>query len=157
MFWALRYQSNLELQKQLDANNFGEGEQMTIKIPMTLPYQITSAAFERITGEFEHQGEFYQLVKQKLENDTLHIVCVKDHREQQIVTSMVDFTKQSHDLPTSAALKVLGSFLKEYNGINDLKMISFDGWNTIIPFSNPSFKTLSPIFPVIAPPPKSVC
>jgi len=124
---------------------------------MTLPYQITSAAFERITGEFEHQGEFYQLVKQKLENDTLHIVCVKDHKEQQIVTSMVDFTKQSHDLPTSAALKVLGSFLKEYNGINDLKMISFDGWNTVIPFSNPSFKTLSPIFPVIAPPPKSVC
>ena len=109
MFWALRYQADQELQKQLDANNYSDGESVVIKIPMTLPYQTTSAAFERINGEFEHQGEFYQLVKQKLENDTLHIVCIKDHRGKQIVTSMVDFTKQSHDLPTSATLKVLGS------------------------------------------------
>ena len=157
MFWALRYQANVELQKQLDTNDYADGESVVIKIPMTLPYQTTSAAFERVNGEFEHQGEFYQLVKQKLENDTLHIVCIKDYRGKQIVTSMVDFTKQSNDIPTSAALKVLGNFLKEYSGTNDLKMISTDGWNTTIPFSNPSFETISPIFPVIAPPPKSVC
>ncbi|HEV8511902.1 MAG TPA: hypothetical protein VGQ59_01415 [Cyclobacteriaceae bacterium] len=147
----------MELQKQLDANDIADGESVVIKIPMTLPYQTTSAAFERVTGEFEHQGEYYQLVKQKLENDTLSIVCIKDHREKQIVTSMVDFTKQSNDLPTSTALKVLGSFLKEYNGTTNLKMISIDGWNTTIAFSNPSFETITPIFPVIAPPPKSVC
>ena len=157
MFWALRYQANVELQKQLDTNDYADGESVVIKIPMTLPYQTTSAAFERVNGEFEHQGEFYQLVKQKLENDTLHIVCIKDYRGKQIVTSMVDFTKQSNDMPTSAALKVLGNFLKEYSGTNDLKMISYAGWNITIPFNNPSFETISPIFPVIAPPPKSVC
>ena len=36
--------------------------------------------YERVNGEFEHNGEFFKLVKQKLENDTLNIVCIKDHR-----------------------------------------------------------------------------
>ena len=157
VFWALRYQANMELQKQLDANDYVDGESVVIKIPITLPYQTNGADFERVNGEFEHQGEFYKLVKQKLENDTLHIVCIKDHKEKQIVTTMVNFSKQSNDLPTSAALKVLGGFLKEYKGINSLEIISNDGWSTPIPFGNPSFATISPIFPVIAPPPKSFC
>src|SRR4051812_47548891 len=109
MFWALRYHANEELQKHLDTNDYAAGESVVIKIPMTLPYQATSAAFERVNGEFEHKGEFYQLVKQKLENDTLSIVCIKDYKEKQIVTTMTDFTKQSNDIPTSAAVKVLGS------------------------------------------------
>jgi hypothetical protein len=155
MFWALQYQADLELHQHLDANDYSVSESVVIKIPITLPYQINGTGFERVDGKFEYQGEFYKLVKQKLENDTLSIVCIKDHREKQIVTTMVDFTKQSNDLPTSAALKVLGSFLKEYNGTNDLKMISGDGWSTMICFNNPSFATRSPIFPVIAPPPKS--
>jgi hypothetical protein len=157
MFWALQYQADIELQKHLDANDYADNESVVIRIPITLPYQINGTEFERVDGKFEHQGEFYKLVKQKLENDTLSIVCIKDHREKQIVATMVDFTKQSNDLPTSAALKVLGSFLKEYNGTNDLKIEGNAGWNTRICFSNPSFAMLSPIIPVIAPPPKSRC
>jgi hypothetical protein len=155
MFWALQYQADIELQQHLDANDYADNESVIIRIPITLPYQINGTEFERVDGKFEHQGEFYKLVKQKLENDTLSIVCIKDHREKQIVTTMVDFTKQSNDLPTSAALKVLGSFLKEYNATNDLKMIGCHGWYAIIHFSNPSFATISPLFRVIAPPPKS--
>lgn len=157
MFWALRYQSNVELQKHLDADDYGDGEAVVLRIPITLPYQINKEEFERVNGEFEYQGEYYKLVKQKLENDTLSVVCIKNNREKQIVSTMADFTKQSNELPTSAALKMLGSFLKEYRRSNDLQMISCDGWHVTIPFSNPSFSTLSPVFPVVAPPPKSFC
>jgi hypothetical protein len=45
-------------------------ETILLKIPVAVPYQIDSEGYERVDGEFEHQGEFYRLVKQKYQNDT---------------------------------------------------------------------------------------
>ena len=157
MFLALRYQADMELQKHLDANDYSDSESMVIKIPITLPYQNNWTGFERVNGEFEYHGEFYQLVKQKLENDTLSIVCIRDHKEKQIVNTMVDFTRQSNDLPTSTAAKVLGNFLKEYNSTKGFEIICCEGWNATICFNNPIFATLSPNAPVHSPPPKPFC
>lgn len=158
MFWALRYQADVELQQHLDANDYPESEAFLIEIPVTLPYQMNWTGFERLTGEFEHNGEFYQLVKQKLENDTLKIVCIKNHKEKELVTSMVDFTKVSNDVPVSAtSIKVIGNFLKEYNSTSDINMICSEGWNSTIFFGNPSFKVLTFIVPAQSPPPKCFC
>ncbi len=158
LFLALRYQANAELQVHLDANDYPASDALTIKMPITLPYQINGAGFERLTGEFEYQGEFYKLVKQKLENDTLIVVCIKDHKEKQLVGTMADFTKMSNDLPAnSTTLKLIGNFLKEYNSIDTLEMICCKGWNENIFFRDPSFAMLSPNIPVHSPPPKSIC
>jgi hypothetical protein len=155
MFWALRYQADTELQQQLDANDYPESEAFLIEIPITLPYQMNSNDFERLTGEFEHNGEFYQLIKQKLENDTLKIVCIKNHKEKHLVASMADFTKVSNDLPAStSSLKVLGNFLKEYHSTGDIKMISVNGWSTTLSFASPSFSVLSLVVPIESPPPQ---
>jgi hypothetical protein len=112
--------------------------------------------FERLTGEFEHNGEFYQLIKQKLENDTLKIVCIKNHKEKQLVASMADFTKVSNDLPANtSSLKVLGNFLKEYNATGDIKIICGNGWSATQSFANPHFSVLSLVVPIESPPPQS--
>ncbi len=156
MFWALRYQADTELQQQLDDNEYPESEAFQIKIPITLPYQMNWNDFERLTGEFEHNGEFYQLIKQKLENDTLKIVCIKNHKEKQLVTSMTDFTKVSNDLPANtSSLKVLGNFLKEYSPTGDVKIICGHGWSSPLLFANPSYSILSFVVPIESPPPQS--
>ena len=158
MFWALQYHANKEMVQQLDEGDYSDGETVVIKVPMTLPYQINWTGFERVNGEFEHHGEFYQLVKEKLENDTLSIVCIRDHKEKQIVSTLVDFTKQSNDLPaTTSNLKALGNFLKEYNATSGLEITECEGWNATICFNNPSFATHSPVVPVHSPPPKACC
>jgi len=157
MFWALRYQADAELQQQLDDNDYPESEAFIIKIPVTLPYQMNWTDFERLTGEFEHNGEFYQLIKQKLENDTLKIVCIKNHKEKELVTSMTDFTKVSNDVPASTtSLKVLGNFLKEYSSTGDIKIISLNGWSATMSFGSPSFSLLSLVVPIESPPPQSL-
>src|SRR5205814_9836505 len=108
-------------------------------------------------GGFDHSGEFYRLVKQRLENGTLSIVYIKDNKEKALVVAMTDSTKLSNDLPaTSATLKIMGSLLKEYNSASDLTLIGFDGWSVNIFFSQPSFLTLSPGSPVHNPPPELV-
>jgi len=155
MFWALRYQADTELQKHLDANDYPESEAFLINIPVTLPYQMNWNDFERLSGEFEHNGEFYQLIKQKLENDTLKIVCIKNHKEKQLVASMADFTKVSNDLPANASsLKVLGNFLKEYNSTGDIKIMHSNGWSTTLSFACPSYSIRSLVVPIESPPPQ---
>lgn len=158
VFWLLRVQANRELQKQLDANNYHESEAITLMIPVTLPYQTNSTSYERVKGEFEFKGEYYKLVKQKLENDTLKIVCIKDYKEKQLVTSMIDFTKINNDLPaTSTTIKVLGSFLKEFNAAQNLRITNQERWSKKILFSDPVYLLSSPILSIASPPPKSFC
>src|SRR5260221_2362496 len=129
MFWGLRYQANKELQQRLDEFDYTESQAVTIKIPLTLPYQLNREGFERLAGEFEYHGEFYKLVKEKLENDTLSIVCIKDHKEKQLVSTMIDFAKLSSDLPaTSSMMKLLGNFLKEYDTAQGSLTIRSNSW-----------------------------
>ena len=75
---GLRYQNNVEMLEKLDLEDYNEAEMITVKIPISVPYASDSEEFERVDGLFEHKGEFYRLVKQRLFLDTLYVVCVKD-------------------------------------------------------------------------------
>ena len=158
MFWVLRYQANRDLQQHLDAFDYPEDQAVTIKIPLTLPYQLNREGFERLAGEFEYHGEFYKLVKQKLENDTLSIVCIKDHKEKQLVSTMIDFVKLSSDLPaTSNMMKLLGNFLKEYDTAQGSLTIRSNSWQVDVCHCDLSFIILPAHVLVNVPPPKSFC
>ena len=140
MYWGLRYQAGVELRKQLDADAYADHQTMTITLPMSLPYPVESN-FERVDGEFEYKGEFYKLVKQQLRNDTLYVVCVKDHREKQLVGEMVHFTKLANDLPVSSqSLKLFGRLLKDYTSGYDFELMNYQtGWMIRLSFEEKSF------------------
>src|SRR5688572_27863710 len=88
IFWLARERSNAAITYRIDSGQYTSAETITIKFPLTLPYPSTGKDYERAHGSFEHQGEFYKLVKQKLEKDTLFIVCIRDHQEKKIVDAM---------------------------------------------------------------------
>lgn len=116
VFWGLKYHARMEMTQRLDNENYNAAETVTIKIPLTVPYNTFGQDYERMAGSFEHHGEFFNLVKQKLEKDTLYIVCIKDHKEKQLHAAMTDFIKLSTDLPTSSqqTLKLLSGLIKDY-------------------------------------------
>jgi hypothetical protein len=107
------YKVRTEMAQRLDKGSYSAEETITIKIPFNLPYQADGKAFERRGGEFQHDGEFYKLVKQKIENDTLYVVCIKDNKEKKIFNFMADMVKMSSDLPASSStMKLLNSLIK---------------------------------------------
>jgi hypothetical protein len=59
-----------------------------IKIPVPLYHQPDRPHAEPIQGEFEHQGRFYQLVKQQLVNDTLLVYCYQNHEKAQLIDEL---------------------------------------------------------------------
>jgi hypothetical protein len=115
--------------------------------------------YERVNGEFEHNGEFFKLVKQKLENDTLNIVCIRDHKEKELFGAFKDFIKLSNDLPTTDsqhAIVLLSKLVKDYEPLPDLRIISCLGWCKEFSTQDPNTDLLSQERPVLSPPPKAI-
>ncbi len=102
IFVGLRLRNVQELVQKLDNNSYKESETVTFKMPITVPYYNEARDFERVDGEFEHNGEVYRLVKQKLSQDTLYIVCVKDQESKKINQVLADYVKTFTDKPSSA-------------------------------------------------------
>jgi len=116
VFLGLKYQHDSNIILQLDAESYSEFEVITVKIPISIPYVADSKSFERVDGKFEYKGEFYRLVKQKLSQDTLHIVCVKDHKTKLIDEAMTSFVKTFTDKPldSHSNSKITVNFIKDY-------------------------------------------
>lgn len=156
VFWGLRQQANNELRARLDADLYSAEEIVELKLPLTLPYPIEQQEYERVNGKFEHQGVHYKLVKQKFQNDTLYVVCIKDQAEKQLVKTMNDYVKMTNDLPASSkkALHFLGKLLKDFEHINSEKPVQQHGWSQEITFAITSPSTLTQPSRIPSPPPK---
>lgn len=159
VFWALRYQINQEISNRLEGNHFENDEMISLKIPIALPYVNNDEGYRQATGQIEYRGEFYKLVKQKQEGDTLIIVCIKNHEERQLVKTMIDYANLSNDLPfqSKKTQGLLSKLLKEYASLQQKNIISNNGW-TIVHVPNTiaslSLDTFEPS--VQGPPPKSI-
>lgn len=156
VFLGLRHQANNELKARLDADLYSNEEIVELKLPLTLPYPVEQGEYERVNGKFEHKGEFYKLVKQKFENDTLYVVCIKDHAEKRLVKTMTDYEKMTNDLPASSknTLHFLGKLVKDFEHIDSEKTIQLNGWSQEIIYEIISPATISQSSRIPSPPPK---
>jgi hypothetical protein len=116
VFMGLHYKNSQDLMQRFDANDYREQETVTIKVPLALPYASSDDQFERVDGELEHNGEFYRLVKQRLHEDTLYIVCYKDNQSKRIKQALADYVKTFTDKPVDAKSsgKAIQNFIKDY-------------------------------------------
>lgn len=143
--------------RKLDAGNYNDSETITIKVPLTVPYAVNSRDFERVNGEFEYKGEFYRLVKQKLSQDTLFIICVKDHENKRIHEALSGFVKtfsdKPVDIPSNAKTGI--SFIKDYIA-TDFKLASLaQGWKSALDFPTVEDPVVLFFLPILSPPPEA--
>ena len=157
IYVGLRYHAKSELMTRLDTKDYSSEETITLKIPFTLPYWMDSREYERVNGEFQYQGEFYHLVEQKLEKDTLYVVCIKDASETRLHEAMTDYVKLTNDIPASSqkSVKLFGSLMKDYVKGNAAEILEIQqGWSQANMFGNPSYQLLNIASPVFSPPPE---
>ena len=116
VFLGLQYTNDMNMIQRLDADDYSASETVTIKVPLTVPYAAASKSFERVDGKFEHKGEFYRLVKQRLADDTLYVVCIKDRQNKRINEAMSTFVKTFTDKPVDqhSSSKIVINFIKDY-------------------------------------------
>lgn len=155
VFWALRSQAKNNLLHRLDADAYSSEDVVVLTLPVSLPYPLHDNDYERATGEVEFKGEYYQLVKQKVENDTLFMVCVKDGNQKHLQQTMNDYTNLANNLPTSAkhTMDLLSKLFKDFTS-TDFTIPSPDLFlKAENIFAVPDFAIIQQSFPVDSPPP----
>lgn len=156
VFLGLKYKNDKDMIQMLDAENYSDSETVTIKIPISIPYAADSKSFERVDGKFEHNGEFYRLVKQKLSQDTLYVVCVKDHENKVIDEAMTSFVKTFTDKPADnhSNSKILISFIKDYMPQTFALLQESNGWERDVAKESSYVVFKSAFYPSIIHPPE---
>ena len=141
---------------RLDADAYSSEEVVVLAVPISLPYPVYDAGYERADGEVEHKGEFYRLVKQKVENDTLFMVCIRDQNQKHIARTMNEYTQLANDLPSSAknTMDLLSKLFKDFTATSFVApalglTLAYD-----IAFSAEDVTILQRGLPVDSPPPE---
>lgn len=158
VYLGLTMQANGELIARLDAHDYTADETITLKIPFTLPYWMDEGQFERVDGDFEHNGQFYKLVKQKLSKDTLYVVCIRNHDKTQLADALNEYIKFSNDLPSTSkqALKLWGSIVKDYLPNEPTGLSQHEGWTIAKEYGRDQVDTfVSPSASINSPPPEA--
>jgi hypothetical protein len=155
LFVGLRYKTANDLVERLDNQQYLEEETVTLKVPMTIPYHLDSE-YERVDGEIEHNGEFFRLVKQKLEKDTLYIVCIKDQDSKRIKQALADYVKTFTDKPVDAKQqgKYSVSLIKDFLPTSTEITPASAGWNYCITLVDKLDSFSSRSLAVVSPPPQ---
>lgn len=157
VFIGLHHRSDLLLSKKIEGNQYNADETIELKIPVTLPYPLQQNGFERVDGKFEHQGTFYKLIKQKLENDTIYVVCIRDVASKNIANTLKDYVAKTNDLPANSknSLNLLGKFLKDFESLETDLIQHGNGWTSKIEFADLTFTPHAAILTPHGPPPKA--
>lgn len=154
VFMGLKYRHTANINQQLDGLESHEFESVTLKVPLTIPY-YGDTKYERVTGEIEYEGEFYRLVKQKFEKDTLYIVCIKDVESKRIKQALADYVKNFSEHSSDRPSKTVPSFIKDYINTEFRYSTASAGWNRDIQFGLTEQKVKTIPLTFISPPPEA--
>ena len=105
LFYFAQQQSDINIEKALDKNEYNEEDLITIKIPISVPYQIERKDFERFDGEVNLHGKIYKYVKRKVCDGNLILLCLPDHNKMHLETAKNDLFKYSNDLQNAGSKK----------------------------------------------------
>lgn len=154
VFIGLKYSHTTSINRKLDNSDYNESQTVTIKVPLTIPY-YGDTEYQRVSGEIEHGGEIYRLVKQKYEKDTLYIVCIKDVQGKRIKQALADYVKNFSDHSNEQSVKTVPSFIKDYLTTDFSFSSASTGWNRNIPFGLTEQKVKNIPLTSISPPPEA--
>jgi hypothetical protein len=161
IYMAMLRQARVALNEKIDNEQYQEEQIVTIKIPLTLPYPVQED-YQRVQGDFEHQGEFYKLVKQKYSNDTLYVVCIKSAEEKRAFKVFSDLVKLSTDQSSPSSnnqsSKTIVSVIKDYNPVvEEIHFAPRQSIDLAKPFAFLTITILSQDLSVFSPPPETTC
>ena len=109
LFYMVQKQNDAALETSLDKEEYNENELVTIKVPLSLPYQTNWKEFERVDGEISFDGKIYKYVKRKVEDGQLVLMCLPDEHKMRLQTARDDFFKLANDLTSTNSPKKSGN------------------------------------------------
>jgi hypothetical protein len=150
----------LEAQKNELESSLKE-EFITVKVPVSLPYQTNWTAPQSVQGKLQVGNEFYEMVEQIMLNDTIYITCKPDRDARANFYALTEhINKHIHDNANNGpqtSKSIIIHLLKEYVSFQQVHVFFIiESLSDSTPLQQPSFFLLSRAFGVLSPPPESV-
>lgn len=95
------HQSDQKIISRLDADQYNDSELMEVKIPLHLPYVTSQNHYERVNGELQYKGVYYNYVKRKVSNDTLYLLCISNVQKTNLHQELTEYAKKVNDIPAN--------------------------------------------------------
>ncbi|WP_143090987.1 hypothetical protein [Thermoflexibacter ruber] len=148
--------ANMYFSQSLAHDNIPDDDLFIIKVPASLYVPAKNTDFEPISGSFEYKGKFYDMVKRKVENDTLYIYCANNRYKEKIASQIANYVKSyvvdfENDKNNNQNQKLLKSFAKEYLQVSAYHILSIYQRNKTSE-KNVILDDSSPAMPLIATP-----
>lgn len=144
--FALQFlnQSSIEI----SSAEISQLEKVVVKLPIALPYSQDWDAPKELTKQVQHGNDFYQMVEQKMEGDTLYTTLVANHSARENFSDLAemvnkhlknDSTKHNDHSKTS----LINLLIKEYCDSKQTFVLYVMDWSEVkVNFPNPK-STLS--------------
>lgn len=105
--------------KNADSESFSQNsKEITLKVPVSLPYLSDWQSPEESSGELLHEADYYNIVSKQIVNDTLYVKCHFNENARDrfwnLVSTFDDHIKSSQDTQKGHSNFLLKNLLKEY-------------------------------------------
>lgn len=101
----LETRADLQMEAQLDQENYDEAALISIKVPTQLPYVKNSVTYERVDGSININGVAYKYVKRRIYNDSLEVMCIPNAIKTGMQNARDDFFRLANDLVSNNSAK----------------------------------------------------
>ena len=98
-------QSDIQLQASLDKHQYNDAELISIKVPLSMPYQTVQSSYERVDGEIKIDGKIYKYVKRRIVNGELELLCLPDQNKMRLQDAKNNFFRTTNDIATNTDKK----------------------------------------------------
>lgn len=105
LFDYAQKKSDAQVTTSLDTHQYNDADLITIKVPLSMPYQTVQSDFERIDGEINVSGKIYKYVKRRIVDGEMVLMCLPDHNKMRIEAAKGDFFKNTTDVEQNNASK----------------------------------------------------
>lgn len=136
-------------------------EYITVKVPVSLPYQTNWTAPQPVQGKLQVGNEFYEMVEQIMLNDTIYITCKPDRDARANFYALAEhINKHIHDHAAEGpkpSKSIVIQLLKEYVSFQRVHtFFVVESLSDSTPLQQSSFLLLARAFGVLSPPPESL-
>lgn len=123
-FYYAERKADVAMESRLDKDQYDESDLISLTIPLNNPYQIEQARFERINGEINFQGKTYKLVKRKITEGNLVLLCVPDTRKMVLKKAKTEFGNVASGLTSNSKNSPGSQTQKNFSGSDYLKQFA---------------------------------
>jgi hypothetical protein len=114
LYPLLRMHSAHVLNQRVDAGAYNANETITLRLPLSLPYMLAGQGDDhRLQGSLRYQGQLYTLVSQRIEADTLYVVCLPNHEAHRVASVLARVHNPTHTLAAPLKAPKLPSSLTD--------------------------------------------